>query len=144
MLQLDLAAAGVPYAVASPDGTPLCADFHALRHTYITYLADAGVSQRHAQESARHSDPRLTANVYTHVRAAALAESVNRLALPASGQDAGNPLAALSREQLEGLCGVLLATVGALLAPPLAPTSDTVRDGRGRAGTGKADSERAA
>jgi integrase len=53
MLQIDLEAAGVAYAVPGPDGTPLYADFHALRHTFITYLAEAGVSVKHAQELAR-------------------------------------------------------------------------------------------
>ena len=43
MLQIDLKVAGVPYTVPGPDG-PLYGDFHSLRHTYITYLADAGVS----------------------------------------------------------------------------------------------------
>ena len=37
MLRRDLDAAGVPYVVEGPDG-PLFADFHALRHTYLTLL----------------------------------------------------------------------------------------------------------
>jgi len=40
-------------------------DFHALRYTFATVLARAGVGQRLAQELMRHSDPRLTAAVYT-------------------------------------------------------------------------------
>lgn len=40
-------------------------DFHALRNTFATKLARNGVSQRTAQELLRHSDPRLTANIYT-------------------------------------------------------------------------------
>jgi len=40
-------------------------DFHALRYTFATKLARQGVSQRLAQELLRHSDPRLTANLYT-------------------------------------------------------------------------------
>ena len=40
-------------------------DFHALRYTFATKLARQGVSQRFAQELMRHSDPKLTANLYT-------------------------------------------------------------------------------
>ena len=42
------------------------ADLHANRHTFITNLARAGVSPKTAQTLARHSDIRLTMNVYTH------------------------------------------------------------------------------
>ena len=42
-------------------------DLHALRHTFVTRLARAGVSQTVAQHLAGHSDPRLTAQVYTHL-----------------------------------------------------------------------------
>src|SRR6266478_3853403 len=56
MLHADLDAAGVPYVIDGPDG-PLYADFHALRHSYITYLDRGGVSLRTAQEMARHSTP---------------------------------------------------------------------------------------
>lgn len=40
-------------------------DFHALRYTFATKLASNGISMRLAQELMRHSDPRLTANIYT-------------------------------------------------------------------------------
>lgn len=40
--------------------------FHSLRNTFATRLARQGVSQRLAQELMRHSDPRLTANIYTN------------------------------------------------------------------------------
>lgn len=40
-------------------------DFHALRATYITLLVRGGASVRVAQELARHSDPKLTMNIYT-------------------------------------------------------------------------------
>ena len=43
------------------------ADFHSLRHLFITRLEQAGISPRMAQALARHSDIRLTMNVYTHV-----------------------------------------------------------------------------
>jgi len=83
MIKADLAAAGVPYK----DAHDRYADFHALRHTFISNLARAGVHPRNAQALARHStiDPpspklrraglttrapkpwRRRMNVYTHV-----------------------------------------------------------------------------
>ena len=59
----DLEAAGVPYQ--TEEGI---ADFHALRVTYCTMLARAGVSLVQARRLMRHSDPKLTANVYTRLR----------------------------------------------------------------------------
>jgi integrase len=55
------------------------ADFHCLRHTYCTMLANAGVPLRTAQALMRHSDPKLTANIYTDENALQLADSVNKL-----------------------------------------------------------------
>src|SRR5262249_55757873 len=66
MLRIDLAAAGIPYAVDGPDG-PLYADFHALRHTYLTLGGRAGIDLRTLQELAGHSTPVLTAR-YSHRR----------------------------------------------------------------------------
>jgi len=43
------------------------ADFHALRHTFVTNLARADISPKVAQTLARHSDIRLTMDIYTHV-----------------------------------------------------------------------------
>ncbi|MBX3367215.1 MAG: tyrosine-type recombinase/integrase [Phycisphaeraceae bacterium] len=40
-------------------------DIHALRQTFGTHLSKAGVPLRTAQAAMRHSDPSLTANVYT-------------------------------------------------------------------------------
>lgn len=37
----------------------------ALRHTFGTHLSKAGVTLQTAQAAMRHSDPSLTANVYT-------------------------------------------------------------------------------
>ena len=51
-------------------------DFHAFRTTLITNLARAGVTQRAAMALARHSDPRLTAHVYTDTDALPLADAV--------------------------------------------------------------------
>ena len=66
MLRIDLEAAGIPYVADGPDG-PLFADFHALRHSYLTLLGKGGVDLRTAQELAAHSMPTLTAR-YVHHR----------------------------------------------------------------------------
>jgi hypothetical protein len=44
------------------------ADFHALRHTYISGLVASGASVKTAQELARHSTPVLTIGRYSHTR----------------------------------------------------------------------------
>ncbi len=77
MLRRDLAAAGIAYSVKSSDG-PEYADFHALRHTYLTMLGRNGVDLRTAQELAGHSTPELTAR-YTHRRLHDLAGAVGKL-----------------------------------------------------------------
>jgi integrase len=77
MLRGDLAEAGIPYVVDGPDG-PLFADFHSLRHSYITALGRAGVDLRTAQELAGHSSPTLTAR-YSQRRIHDLAGAVEKL-----------------------------------------------------------------
>ena len=62
LLKPDLEAAGIPYV----DDAGRFADFHALRHSFITHLGRAdGVHFKTAQELAGHSTPTLTAR-YTH------------------------------------------------------------------------------
>ncbi len=72
MLRKDLEAATIPYR----DSAGRVIDFHALRHTFITNVVKSGASVKVCQELARHSDPKLTMNVYAHLsihdRAAAL------------------------------------------------------------------------
>ena len=54
-------------------------DFHSFRYTFATKLAKQGVSQRLAQELMRHSDPRLTANLYTDVAHLPTFDAVQKL-----------------------------------------------------------------
>jgi integrase len=75
MVQHDLKAADIPYE--DEDGRVF--DFHALRSQYVTGLDRAGVSLQQAQKLARHSDPRLTANLYTRREMGELADAVNML-----------------------------------------------------------------
>src|SRR5690606_15670301 len=53
--------------------------FHAFRKTFQTWGVAYGVGQRFAQELLGHSDPALTANVYTGVAALDLHGEVDKL-----------------------------------------------------------------
>ncbi len=75
MIRIDLTAADIDYE----DDSGRVADFHALRHTFISNLARAGVHPRNAQALARHSTIDLTMNVYTHVAMADLHDDVESL-----------------------------------------------------------------
>ncbi len=92
MLRIDLAAAGIPYAVDGPDGL-LYADFHALRHSYLTLGGRAGIDLRTLQELAGHATPTQTAR-YSHRRLYDLAGAVEKLppllpgALPTAAREA--------------------------------------------------------
>lgn len=56
--------------------------FHDLRGTTATLLARAGVGLVIAQRLLRHSDPRLTANIYSRVDLADLQAGVDRMGIP--------------------------------------------------------------
>jgi integrase len=60
----------------------LYADFHSLRHLFITNLARAGVSLATAQTLARHADIRLTLGVYTHIELAEQTAAIASLPAP--------------------------------------------------------------
>ena len=77
MLRVDLDDAGIPYTVEGPDG-PLHADFHALRHSYLTLGGKAGIDLRTLQELAGYSTPVLTAR-YAHVRLHDLSGAVEKM-----------------------------------------------------------------
>jgi integrase len=53
--------------LAVVDSAGRVVDFHALRATFITMLVRSGASVKEAQELARHSDPKLTMNIYTRL-----------------------------------------------------------------------------
>jgi len=63
MLRRDLEKAGISYE----DAQGRFADFHSLRHTFISNLAMSGIHPRVAQSLARHSDINLTMTRYSHV-----------------------------------------------------------------------------
>jgi len=63
MLRKDLETAGIAYK----DGAGRVADFHSLRHTFISNLSKSGASPKIAQSLARHSTIGLTMDTYTHI-----------------------------------------------------------------------------
>lgn len=128
MIGRDLAAAGVP--ADTPEGH---ADFHSLRHSYASLVADVA-PVKVAQELVRHADPKITIGRYSHTSAAAKAEAVGRIRLPAPGDPAPAPAPELTRDQLETLVGVLAGLL-AVFAPRLAPPAGATGEGPGRPGT---------
>jgi integrase len=86
-------------------------DVHALRMTFGTLLSKGGVPLRTAQAAMRHSDPKLTANVYTDPRLLDVHGALDTL--PAL------PLDATGRESLRATG----TNVHDSLALTLAPTS---------------------
>jgi len=99
LIQFDLARAGIPYR----DAGGRVADFHALRHSYITALAKSSAPVKVVQALARHSTPTLTLGLYAHVGLYDQAGALDALpatnnpgpkreagALPATGTDGGH------------------------------------------------------
>ncbi|MDY7010844.1 MAG: site-specific integrase [Planctomycetota bacterium] len=72
---LDLAVAGIEKV----DSCGRSMDIHSLRHTFGTMLARSGVAPRTAQELMRHSDIRLTTNIYQHLELVDTAGAVEML-----------------------------------------------------------------
>ncbi|MHC4661722.1 MAG: tyrosine-type recombinase/integrase [Planctomycetota bacterium] len=75
MIRFDLEAAEIPYV----DDSGRYADFHALRHTFITNLACSGVHPKVAQDLARHSTIQLTLDRYTHTALETQVEALEKL-----------------------------------------------------------------
>ncbi|HKI33592.1 MAG TPA: tyrosine-type recombinase/integrase [Gemmataceae bacterium] len=100
MLRGDLEAAGIPYVIAGPDG-PQYADFHSLRHSFLTLGSRAGIDLRTLQELAGHSTPVLTAR-YSHRRLYDLAGAVEKLPSFLPGREDGSEAAALRATGTDG------------------------------------------
>ncbi len=113
MLRIDLDAAGIAYSIEGPDG-PEYADFHALRHSYLTLGGRSGIDLRTLQELAGHSKPELTAR-YSHRRLYDLAGAVDKLPnlVPASPEVVAVPLARTGTDDETGVVpGVGTADIG--------------------------------
>ena len=74
LMQRDLEVANVPYK--TDEGQ---ADFHALRHTYLSRLGRSGASPKAMQRLARHTTVELTLGKYTHANLYDLASAVDGL-----------------------------------------------------------------
>ena len=84
MIRVDLEAGGVlarntDNALTVTDEFGLVYDFHSLRATFATLLNKARVPLATAQRLMRHSDPKLTAGIYTHVLLTDKAEELAKL-----------------------------------------------------------------
>ncbi len=75
MMRYDLKNSGIDY---KDDGGRF-ADFHALRHTFISQMARSGVHPSKAKELARHSTITLTMDVYSHVETEELRKALDTL-----------------------------------------------------------------
>ncbi len=77
----------------------MVADFHSLRHTFITNLVNAGVAPKEAKELARHSTITLTMDRYAHVGLRDTAAALARLTVPTGSRLPTEPPAGAIREQ---------------------------------------------
>lgn len=112
MLQADLAETEktdengnvIVKAIPYTDDSGRDIDFHALRHTFISNLALAGVHPAVAQKLARHSSIELTMKYYTHVLHKSECEAIDSLKnFTYASQIKGQKLTtANSREQKDG------------------------------------------
>ncbi len=101
------------------DSAGRVADFHSLRHTFITDLVKAGVAPKDAKELARHSTITLTMDRYSHVTVRDTAAAVARLDFP------GNPKPDREILQATGTDGSPLTPSLALPYPKLALAADS-------------------
>lgn len=102
MLKADLEAAGIAYV----DDAGLFADFHALRHSFISMLAAGNVHPKLAQRLARHSDINLTMARYTHTLLADEATALDALPkLPSAFDEPATQTATLRATGTDGKAG---------------------------------------
>ncbi len=129
--KLYLERAGIAYQ----DDRGRRVDFHALRHTYGSMLAKAGVAPRVAMSLMRHTDLRLTMNTYTDPRIFDMAGAVEKmpalaasepLAIVATGTDAAMVATAGRSESVSSPhapIGNCSATIGRSAECPTSPLS---------------------
>ena len=77
MMQFDLGAAGIPYR----DADGWYADFHALRHSFITRAWESGETPDVVMSLARHRSLQMTMR-YTHVDRSAQVRAVKTMRSP--------------------------------------------------------------
>jgi integrase len=148
MLRHDEEAVGIPYVVRDAHGRSLHADFHALRHTFISWLERPGATPKVHQDLARHGDyQKLTLGTYSHATQAAMAQALDRLPLPGAQQEVRPP----DPHELAAAVILLATVLGGILyptgtdsivipspvvdAPRVAPAFGTGTDNVGQLGT---------
>ena len=94
MIRRDLEAAGIPYETDAG-----VFDFHALRHQFLSDLAQSGVHPKVAQELARHSTISLTMDRYSHVLDGQKTDALESLPSLGNGHQSGHHI--LSRYDSE-------------------------------------------
>jgi integrase len=126
ILDRDLVAAGIArrvwvggkWVIDKRDDRGRTLDIHALRHTFGTLLSAGGVAPRTAQAAMRHSDIKLTMNVYTDPALLDVRGALD--ALPLLPLGGGQPEEEAVRAT--GTDGPAARTV----APMVAPTPDNL------------------
>ncbi|MCZ6698328.1 MAG: tyrosine-type recombinase/integrase [Planctomycetota bacterium] len=83
MIRDDLTAAGIPSEV---EGSIVVVDFHSLRATFVTLLIKSGANVKAVQKLARHSDPKLTMNIYTKLGITDLAGELDKMPSMTDGE----------------------------------------------------------
>jgi integrase len=122
MLKADLARTGI----GAVDASGHVVDMHSLRHGYVTVLARAGVPTKTLQTLARHSDPRLTLNVYAHLSVFDTAAALDALPDLTSPGTSPEPLAMTGTDAA--------APINDRLAPYLPHTGDGIGQDAAAAG----------
>lgn len=137
----DLKKAGINYA----DAQGRVADFHALRYTFCTRLANSGVPSRVAMALMRHSDRRLTDKIYTDENLLGTWSAIESLP---SVVNVASQLAS-QKPGSDGQPGALSGTVGGgLHSQEMHQINGETRDfavvdaGNGEGGTGGSDGAR--
>jgi integrase len=121
ILNRDLKLAGIP----KRDERGRVLDVHALRTTFGTLLSKGGVSPRTAQAAMRHSDIKLTMQVYTDPKLLDVAGALGALpALPLDGERSG--CEAMRATGTDGQTTDRLLELHSSVAPTVAPTSDNL------------------
>ena len=126
ILDRDLKAAAIP----KRDERGRTVDVHAMRTTFGTHLSKAGVPLRTAQAAMRHSDPKLTANVYTNPKLLDVAGALDTLPALPTGSNNGDDHATAT------------GTDPSFLVPLLVPDADNPGTNQSSHGKGHGDRDR--
>lgn len=88
MIRADLEAAGIPYRIEGING-PLFADFHSLRHTYVTMVSRMPIPVRDQMMLSRHSTAALFLQRYAKPSISNITECMSQAPDPTIKQSEG-------------------------------------------------------